>query len=333
MDLLTGENDQNRRLDRVLRKALPDYPLPLIHRLLRKGAILVDGKPGKAQDRVNSGVKITIPKPDLSFSRPLREKKEKEPVNSKLKLRFYHPPEILWEGLGLIAFNKPVGLAVHGPVSLERMALASLTGKLPPSLSFKPGPMHRLDKPSSGIVIFSASLEGAQLFTTLMQDHKITKTYLAIVEGTVEEKHFWTDYLVRDKEKKKTFVVGENSNAKDTEEEDAKNVKKSVGKISITKVIPLATMQIKAKHYTLIEAEIETGRTHQIRAQSAYHGFPLAGDRKYGGHTDDIFKKGFFLHAWKMEFSLSDDENVKITAPLPAEFQRLVDEEFNNVSC
>jgi len=278
MELITGENDKGRRLDRILRKALASCPLPLIHRLLRQKKVLVNGKPGKANDRIDCGVKISIP--------VLENTQTREPKKRQLP-----PPEILWQGLGLIAVNKSVGLAVHGHNSLDDIVRAYLADKLPVSLSFKPGPLHRLDKPSSGIVVFSTSIEGARLFTSLMRERKIGKTYLAVVEGNVKSEEIWQDDLFRDKERKKTYVSHGDSGG---------------GKNAVTKVTPLAS----DGNYTLIKAEIATGRTHQIRAQAAFHGHPLAGDKKYGG------KKfgdggGFFLHAWKLKFL-----EYGITAPI-----------------
>jgi len=278
MELVTGENDNGRRLDRILRKALADYPLPLIHRLLRQKKVLVNGKPGKAQDRIDSGVKISISS--------LENTQTRKPSTPQFPV-----PEILWQGPGLIAVNKPAGLAVHGPNSLDDMVLSYLVEKLPPSLSFKPGPLHRLDKPSSGIVVFSASIEGARLFTSLMREQKVRKTYLAIVEGILKSEETWQDDLIRDKELKKTFVSQSNT---------------SGGKNAVTKATPLAA----DGNYTLIKAEIATGRTHQIRAQAAFHGYPLAGDKKYGGKKFGK-ESGFFLHAWKLEFL-----EYTITAPL-----------------
>jgi len=93
MELITGENDKGRRLDRILRKALPDHPLPLIHRLLRQGKVLVNGKPAKADARVDQDAKISIPLKDA-------------PKPSKTG-RPLPPPEIIWQGHELIAVNKP----------------------------------------------------------------------------------------------------------------------------------------------------------------------------------------------------------------------------------
>jgi 23S rRNA pseudouridine955/2504/2580 synthase len=303
MELITGENDKGRRLDRILRKALPDHPLPLLHRLLRQGKVLVNGKPAKAQDRINSGVKISI---------PLKDAEKPSPFASRLP-----SPEIIWQGRGLLAVNKPAGVAVHGPAScqadgqaspsLDAMVRSFLEEELPPSLSFRPGPLHRLDKPSSGIVVFSASIEGARLFSSLMRERKVRKTYLAIVEGNVEKEEIWEDLLVRDKDKKKTFIS---------------DVVSSGGKTAITKIKLLAAASVKGTQYSLVTAEIATGRTHQIRAQAASHGRPLAGDRKYGSRERD----GFFLHAWKLEFL-----EVSIEAPLPQAFKEKITALFGEI--
>jgi len=287
VELTTGENDKGRRLDRILRKALPEYPLPLLHRLLRQGLVLVNGKPAKAQDRLDDGDKIII---------PLLKEGKRPPVLSR-PLPF---PDILLQGSGLLAVNKPAGLSVHGKDSLDTMVRSFLAEKLPPSLSFKPGPLHRLDKPTSGIVVFSTSLEGARLFSLILHERKVRKTYLAIVEGNVEKEEIWEDCLMRDREKKKTFV-------------SHKNPKE--GKNAITAVKPVSV----SGGYSLIKAEIATGRTHQIRAQAAFHGYPLAGDRKYGSKRAE----SFFLHAWKMEFL----DNY-IEAPLPDEFCKKIEELF-----
>jgi len=302
MELITGENDEGRRLDRILRKALPDHPLPLIHRLLRQGLVLVNGKKAKAQDRVNSGVKIYIPSQSQSADFPKNALKNPS--------RVIPSPKILWEACGLIAVNKPAGLSVHGQTdsdNLNEMVLSYLADKITPSLSFKPGPLHRLDKPTSGIVIFSTNIEGARLFSSLMREQKLKKTYLAIIEGNVKKDDVWEDALLRDKEMKKTFV-SEN------------------GKNAITTIKPL----VSKNGYSLIEAQIATGRTHQIRAQAAAHGHPLAGDKKYGGNTSEAPRgrgSGIFLHAWKLEFLQSFSASIE--APLPAAFERKISELFN----
>jgi len=339
MELTTGENDSGRRLDRILRKALKGHPLSLIHRLLRKGQVFVNGKRAKPQDRVESGVIISIPslkspvsnKPELSEknNKPLSDAEylvknpsfsRAAPWNPKLKNTPNNSSMTpIWQDSGLIAFNKPAGLAVHGSDSLDTIVRSFLADKLPPSLSFTPGPLHRLDKPSSGIVVFSTSLEGAQFFTSLMKNHKIKKTYLAIVEGTINKNEIWEDNLIRDHEKKKSFIYDSSYSA-------CGDISRA--KTALTKITPLSSNN----GYTLIQAEIVTGRTHQIRAQAGAHGHPLLGDIKYNERLTvnreqrrkrNNYIANFYLHAWKLEFS-----DHKIEAPLPEAFKKKMIEFF-----
>ena len=296
--LKAGVNDHNRRLDRILRKTLPDCSLSLIHRLLRQGKVLVNGVPAGPNEHIQSGSEIQV---ELSVNSPCRKVNDIGPVSSDLL------PEILWRGSGIIIFNKPSGLQTHGRHSLDSLVTAYLAGVLPPSLSFKPGPLHRLDKQTSGAIAFSESIEGARLFSRLLQERKLLKTYLAIVEGNISGEKVWQDTLVRDRSVQKTKV---------TESIDAKD--------AFTKIKSIASNT----RYSLVEAVITTGRTHQIRAQAAAHGHPLAGDRKYGGHG----LNGFFLHAWKMEFGDSVDFPRLIIAPLPELFQSQIKKFFNNKS-
>ena len=296
MELITGDNDRGRRLDRILRKALPDHPLALIHRLLRKGQVFINGKPAKAQERLESGASISIPS---LIDNKLKPAKHIDPASVTGEFC----PAPIWQGSGLLAFNKPAGLAVHGHDSLDTMVGHYLADKLPPSLSFKPGPLHRLDKPTSGIIIFSSGIEGARLFTSLLREHKVKKTYLAIVEGIVEKEEIWEDDLIRDKEKKKTFVT--------------KKSQAPFSKKSVTKITPF----VSKNGHSLIQAEITTGRTHQIRAQAAFHGQPLAGDVKYKGQRAGSRERKveFFLHARKLEFL-----DYLIEAPLPEAFMKKI---------
>jgi 23S rRNA pseudouridine955/2504/2580 synthase len=296
IELKAGINDNGRRLDRILRKTLPDHPLSLIHRLLRQGKVLVDGKPVSGPEkRVIQGEIITLE----SFVNL-----DKNVVNKKTAAFNHALPEILWQGTGIIVFNKPPGLTTHGKASLDTLVKAHLGAKLPPSLSFRPGPLHRLDRQSSGAIAFSQTLEGAQLFTRLLREKKLVKTYLAIVEGRLCQDETWQDDLARDRIIKKTLV--------------------NTGKLPHEKSQKaLTTVRVLARNdaHTLIEAQITTGRTHQIRSQAAAHGHPLAGDTKYGGH---VFSGSFYLHAWKIETPEKEARSTGlpqlITAPLPPSF-------------
>ena len=332
---LTAQNDDaDRRLDRILRKALPDIPLSALHRLLRKGRILVNGKPAKGENRIPAGALIELPLKETEVTykqyKPALENQPKQPVTI----------DILWEGEGLLIVNKPVGLVIHGgsgsPDNLESRVQVYLEGKLPPSLSFNPGPLHRLDKPASGVVVFACNLEAARWFSALLRKRKIRKSYLAILEGELKKSETWEDTLTRDTNVQKTFV----SDSGIIRTPGIRSANKT--KDALTGITPLAWAKKNGVAYTLARLEITTGRTHQIRAQAAHHGYPLAGDRKYGvqGKTVSPGKricldKGFFLHASELELPNEPQINPKIPriikAPLPEQFAKTITELFGIV--
>jgi 23S rRNA pseudouridine955/2504/2580 synthase len=304
LTLQAAAGDEGRRLDRSLRRALPEMSLSLLHRLLRQDRVLVDNKPAAANHRVRSGQIITVP--------------VDAPDHAGLPPAMPHPTwplDILYESDDFLVLNKPAGLAVHGPGSLDTLVQAYLGPKLPPSLSFRPGPLHRLDRPTSGIVVFSAGIAGAQYFSALLREGRITKRYLALVEGVIGTEGIWEDELVRDHRRQKTFTA-------DDGRDEAKTAR--------TRFKPLAIRPF----YTLLQLELDTGRTHQIRAQAAAHGHTLAGDRKYGSRQSG----GLLLHAWTLETPAppaAPDGTApppalprRLQAPLPEPFRRRLREIF-----
>jgi 23S rRNA pseudouridine955/2504/2580 synthase len=297
LNLIAGVDDSGRRLDRVLRKALRQTPLSAIHRLLRQGLVLVDGRKAGPDRRVLAGETITVPVTEYEGTKLDRGE---NPLDV---------PEILFEGSGLLILNKPAGLSVHGMESIDNLVQSYLVPKLCPSLSFKPGPLHRLDRPSSGVLVFSTDIEGARHFSTMLREGKIKKQYLAVVEGCIEEAEVWKDELFRDEKIKKSFVGNSDEN----------NSGHAKGKAAITRVRPL----IGNKDCSLVLFEIETGRTHQIRAQAASRRHPLFGDKKYGGGP---LSGGFLLHAWRLYMPPPFPPLVE--APLPENFKATIKKLF-----
>jgi len=300
LNLIAGADDSGRRLDRVLRKALRQTPLSAIHRMLRQGLVLVDGRKAGPDRRVLAGETITVPITEGVSNKQFASNGEKPPL---------YIPEILFEGSGLLILNKPAGLSVHGRESIDTMVQSYLVPKLRPSLSFKPGPLHRLDRPSSGILVFSTGLEGARRFSAMMREGKIKKQYLAVVEGYIEDAELWKDELFRDEKVKKTF----------TGNSDENNSHHAKEKTALTRVKAL----VGNKDHSLVLFEIETGRTHQIRAQAASRGHPLFGDKKYGGGP---LSGGFLLHAWRLY--LPPPFPPMVEAPLPENFKNKIKKLF-----
>jgi 23S rRNA pseudouridine955/2504/2580 synthase len=311
LTLTAAADDDGRRLDRVLRKALPDLPLSAIHSLLRKGRVLVNGEPEKGACRVRAGAAIQV------RAAGVVSLQKQGALNSapNLEPRDLH---ILWEDANFLVLNKPAGLAVHGPDgnTLETLVRSYLAPKLPPSLSFKPGPLHRLDKPTSGIIVFSKTLEGARSFSVLLRERRVRKTYLALLEGFLDRDETWEDALIRDRELGESFVLPGGFPVGGAPRE------------ARTRVSPLAfSPAAGAAGGALARLEIDTGRTHQIRVQAAARGHPLAGDRKYGGAVQ---RGGFLLHAHTLELPdrVLPGLPRRLEAPLPERFRKRIEELF-----
>jgi 23S rRNA pseudouridine955/2504/2580 synthase len=297
--LRVEEDDADRRLDRVLRRALPELPLSALHRMLRRRLVLADGRPAGPADKLRAGTFITLP----AYA-PYAGTGEAAPEAGGL-------PAVLFEGAGILVLNKPPGIAVHGGGdTLERRARAYLAGRLPPSLSFRPGPLHRLDKPTSGAIVFAARRDAAAAFSALLREGKIRKRYLAILEGRLTTGAVWEDTLVRNKTKRATLIT-------------------AAGKTALTRVFPLRHAETNKTALTLAALETGTGRTHQIRAQAAGRGHPLWGDVKYGGGRGPGLR-GFFLHAAEIELPPEGlDEAPRVfSAPLPETFAALARDLF-----
>jgi 23S rRNA pseudouridine955/2504/2580 synthase len=285
------ENDSGRRMDRIVRKMFPGIPLSAIYKGIRKGNIRLNNKKVKQATITSAGDKLYVAKgmvPAGNKNRTLgTEYPEYKPGHqTDHHSDNYHQNDdlynledlILYENAHLLALNKPRGLLVHGDNSLETMVCDYLKHLLPLSLSFKPGPVHRLDRNTSGLVFFSKSLEGAKTLSQIIREDLCTKYYLGLFDRMMEHEEEWIDPVVRDKQMKKTIPSNDPGARK-----------------AIMKILPL----LSAKQKTLGLCIIKTGITHQIRAQAGIHSHPLTGDKKYGSN---IFLPYYILHAWGIRF-------------------------------
>lgn len=312
--LVLGKDDEGRRLDRVLRKALGGMPLSAIHKALRKGDIRVAGARRDPESRCAAGEVVEISgvllgpgeiSPGISLGGPPL------PVS---------PPTfpIILEAPDLVFIDKPIGMLVHdGADSLEARVRRYLAPSRELSLSFAPGPLHRLDRNTSGVIAFSKSIVGARAFSEALRERRITKTYLALLEGRLGANAEWDDFLARDGGSRRSLV----SAAPKLFEPPAEAGPSA--KEALTEVTPLAS----SGGFTLAAIALGTGRTHQIRAQAAAHGHPLAGDRKYGGHPCG---QPYYLHAWRLSTSGIGLPGLppSVEAPIPYYFIEKVRELF-----
>jgi 23S rRNA pseudouridine955/2504/2580 synthase len=290
--LEVAADDAGRRLDRILRKYYTDLPLSALHRLFRRGAVHLEGRPAEPSDRPAAGARISLPDPG-----PSSRAAPPGPGPSAAAVRAPDPPfGIVWEDDDWLVIDKAAGVLVHGPDSLEKQVADYLAGRLPTSLSFKPGPLHRLDRGTSGLIVFSKSLAGARSFSAALRGRTLSKRYIAVVEGAAPAAAEWRDALVRDRENRVTAAAGGADSA-------------SGGSVAVTGIRRLAL----APGASLLLVGIATGLTHQIRAQAAAHGLPLSGDVKYGGRRRP---EGWLLHAY--ELSSAPGAGFGLPSPLVA---------------
>jgi len=286
-DFTAADDDHGRRLDRVLKRLLPDLPLSAIYRGLRRGEIKRNNNKASQSDLINSGDCIQI----ADVLLPANSTRDQVPVIGESGNR---PFSVILCTPDLFFINKPTGYSIQGRNDLTPLVLPLI--KAEKSLSFRPGPLHRLDMHTTGIVCYSASLRGARWFSSALAEHRLEKYYLGVAEGSLDGPMDWQD---RDKD----------------------------GILSHTAIFPLARTVRGSTPISLIQYRILTGRKHQIRKQGADHGLPLFGDRLYNPRSAG---SRYYLHAWQLHFPYLPDFPLpkSVRAPLPDAFIRLIRTEF-----
>ena len=339
------KDDEGRRLDRLVRKFLCEEPLSRIHKSIRNGIVRINGLKKDAAYRVQKGDILDIADFLLQKTdgKPTASEKRSGESESVADTSSFFTDVFVNEDIRII--NKAYGIPVQGGnkniVSLDDLIkaeyFASRRNKTGASLSFKPGPLHRIDRRTTGLVTFSQSLRGARLFSQALAEKRIKKEYLAVLQGklteTLEAEHFIerAEDTVANRERQKTggfktvHVFG--SDSTDDEKKPPLTAKKASSRIE-----PLAAGFIPEAGLdcTLARVIIETGRTHQIRSQSAFCGFPLLGDTAYGAapfsYTEADITHKLFLHAFSLSFEKNNPLKIacQISAQMPPFFQRFV---------
>lgn len=313
VDFQAGADDQGRRLESVLRRLLPHQTLGALQKALRQGDIRLNGAKAAGDARVQQGDTLSVW--DVLVSAKTQEKASPLPADW-----------VVYEGKDLVVVNKPSGVLVHPGnghpgnghpgnghpgaghregdrgATLDQMVRAWLEPSAAPSLSFRPGPLHRLDRETSGLVVFSRTLEGAKAFSLALAEHRVEKVYLAVLSGSFEGEREVTQPLSRE-ETSRTTVVSDQGDRADTRFEALS----------------------QSGDLTLVRVSLGTGRTHQIRAHAQAMGHPLAGDKKYGGGpTPTGLDVPWLLHAWRIQSSLVPP----LEAPLPSNRLRWLEKTF-----
>ena len=294
------ESSEDQRIDNFLFKTFKDVPKNHIFKIILNGEVRVNKKRVKTlyKIKINDVVRI----PPIEFI----EKKEKKPSDN-------FKPHIVYEDEWLLVVDKPSGLAVHGGSGID-FGLIDHMRHITPEYKFLEL-VHRIDKNTSGVIVIAKKRSALRSMQELFRNKKIKKNYLVAVKGN------W------DSKKKEVSLRLEK---KQTPEGHHVNVVEDLLKGKLSKSIFYLVKQMQQQ--SLLSAQIITGRTHQIRVQLSFLGFPVLGDDKYGDfalnkklHSSGL--KRMFLHAHKLSFFHPfTEEKVELTADLPIELRKFFDE-------
>jgi 23S rRNA pseudouridine1911/1915/1917 synthase len=293
--IVDAEN-AGKRLDAYVALVDEDISRTAVQRLIDEEKILVNNKKQKASYRIQENDSIEV--------------KEEKPKEIELKAQDI-PIEVIYEDSDIIVVNKPKGLVVHpangNPDSTLVNALMSICKD---SLSgiggeIRPGIVHRLDKDTSGVLVVAKNDKAHINLSEQIKNHEVKKTYIALVRGVVKENEATINMPIgrSTKDRKKMAVVRNGKNA-----------------ITHFKVIK------RYKKYTLLEVNIETGRTHQIRVHLSQIGYPICGDYTYSNGKNDFDVVGQCLHAKSLKFKHPiTGKEMECTAELPKYFKEIIE--------
>lgn len=337
-----GNNQAGQRFDKFLKKYLPEAGSGFLYKMLRKKNITLNGKKAEGNELLAVGDKVCFFFSDETFAKfsgkqimntaVAKEQGKTIPAVGKNETRQYEKAyhslkgiTVLYEDENILILNKPVGIltqkAAPSDLSLNEWLIGYLlaNGVLTAQElhTFRPSVCNRLDRNTSGIVLCGKSLAGSQELSRVIKERSIRKFYRTICVGALREDRLLDGYLYKDTATNKVTILSALT------DKEASPIKTAYHPICST------------KDYTLLEVELITGRTHQIRAHLASIGHGLIGDYKYGSRSiNDRFKKQYsleaqLLHAHRIVFPdnetgiLSVLNSKEIIAPCPTLFQRI----------
>lgn len=304
LSLQVGEADAGSRLDAYLATRIDGWSRARLQRLIEAGDVLVNSKLTKASYKVASQDEIEVeltPPPASNFT----------PENI--------PLEIVFEDEHLIVINKPAGLVVHPAAGVPSGTLANALAyhfqQLSNAGSIRPGIVHRLDKDTSGLLVAAKTEIAHEDLADQFRAREVFKSYVALVFGVVKQESGRIEQpIARDPRNRTRMAI----------------VAGGRGALSLYKV------RRSYDSFTLLDVELKTGRTHQIRVHLSWLKHPVVGDELYAGGRDNNVQdvrlraqirklKRQFLHAEQLGFKHpATGEPMKFVAPLPAELDQLL---------
>ena len=295
-EYIVSQEEKGKRLDAYIPSVDLDITRTSAQRLIEDGNILVNGKNAKVSYKIQENDKISVEIP--------------EPKQIELKAQDI-PIEIVYEDSDIIVVNKPKGMVVHPAngnpdgtlvnaiMAICKDSLSGIGGEI------RPGIVHRIDKDTSGLLIVAKNDNAHVKMSEQIKNHEVKKTYIALVRGIFKENEATIDMPIgRSTSDRKKMAVNKN------------------GKNAITHIKVLKRFD----KYTLLQVNIETGRTHQIRVHLSHIGYPIVGDYTYSNGKNEFDVVGQCLHAQKLEFKHPiTQKDMCLEAELPQYFKDILD--------
>ena len=295
-EYIVSQEEKVKRLDTYIPSVDTDITRTSAQRLIEDGNILVNGKNAKVSYKIQENDKISVEIP--------------KPKQIELKAQDI-PIEIIYEDSDIIVVNKPKGMVVHPAngnpdgtlvnaiMAICKDSLSGIGGEI------RPGIVHRIDKDTSGLLIVAKNDNAHVKMSEQIKNHEVKKTYIALVRGVFKENEATIDMPIgRSTSDRKKMAVNKN------------------GKNAITHIKVLKRFD----KYTLLQVNIETGRTHQIRVHLSHIGYPIVGDYTYSNGKNEFDIIGQCLHAQKLEFKHPiTQKDMCLEAELPQYFKDILD--------
>ena len=289
-----AQNDANQRLDKFITKSFPNLPKALMYKYIRTKRIKINNKRAEISTRLVIGDVVDMYINDEFFEKPAP------------RYDFLHAPkklDIIYEDENIMLLDKKVGLLSHPDENeytdtlitrIKRYLFENGSFNPEDENSFAPALVNRIDRNTGGIVIAAKNAESLRILNAKMKYRELHKFYLCVLHGILDKKEDTLEgYLIKDEDKNKVFVY--------------KNMKENAKQIRTHyKVLD------SYDKLSLVEVELLTGRTHQIRAHFASIGHPLLGDGKYGKNSinKELGYKKQFLYSYKLVFDFTSDAGM-----------------------
>ena len=317
------ENEAGQRIDKFLHKFMPLAPSSFFYKMLRKKNITLNGKRAEGKEKLVKGDQVTFFLSEETISG--FQNAEISTTEYQKAYKTLKGITVVYEDPGILILNKPANVLSQKAKENDVSANEWLIGYLLAAnqitaeqlATFKPAICNRLDRNTQGLLIGSKSLASGQAVSELIRLRQVRKFYRLFVKGRIDKEELMEGYLIKEEEKNKVRLVTEAC-------EDASYIK--------TRYYPL-------KHFTdrtLVEVELITGKTHQIRVHMAGIGHPILGDYKYGDRNwNEKYKAEYgiesqLLYACRLEFGKLEKplrmlSGKTVIAPDPKEFTELME--------